>query len=222
MFGFTDHNDEQTEDKNLDIMQFLTEKFGSFDARFDKLEGRVNSLAQQNNQERFSLAVEEEDNQKSNGRVANLRDSYKAKLLINSDEEDGKSTFTSKGRRKSIIEIENRDRETFNHRYLQTYPDFDHIKLERATIRSFDKFIEEVKLFQQKHKIKINPGTQIKEGIIHKLLASARDEGYDCEEADFYSYNLEDISRLMRLHVKPENKMDFEFKLKKNLDFPIM
>ena len=94
--------------------------------------------------------------------------------------------------------------------------------MERATIRSFDKFIEEVKLFQQKHKIKINPGTQIKEGIIHKLLASARDEGYDCEEADFYSYSLENISRLMRLHVKPENKMDFEFKLKKNLDFPVM
>ena len=129
MFGFAGHNDEQTEDKNLDIMQFLTEKFGSLDARFDKLEGRVNLLAQQNNEERFSLAVEEEDNQKSNSKVANLRGSYKTKSLINSSDEDvGKSTFTSKGRRKSIIEIENRDRETFNHRYLQTYPYFDHIK----------------------------------------------------------------------------------------------
>jgi len=82
MFGFADHNDEQTEDKNWDIIHFLTEKFESFDARFDKLEGRVNSLAHLNNQERFSLAVEEEDNQKSNGRVANLRDSYKSKSLI--------------------------------------------------------------------------------------------------------------------------------------------
>ena len=95
MFGFAGHNDEQTEDKNLDIMQFLTEKFGSFDARFDKLEGRVNSLAQQNNQERFSLAVEEEHNQKSNDRVVNLCGSYKTKSLINnSNKDDGKSTFS--------------------------------------------------------------------------------------------------------------------------------
>ena len=76
-------------------MQFLTEKIGSFDARFDKLEGRVNSLAQQNNEERFSLAVKKEDNQKSNDRVANLHVSYKTKSLINnSDEDDGKSTFS--------------------------------------------------------------------------------------------------------------------------------
>ena len=93
MFGFADHNDEQTEDKNTDIIHFLTEKFESFDARFDKLEGRVNSLAHLNNQERFSLAVEEEDNQKSNGRVTNLRDSYKSKSLINSDEDGNNKTI---------------------------------------------------------------------------------------------------------------------------------
>ena len=106
MFGFAGHNDEQTEDKNLDIMQFLTEKFGSFDARFDKLEGRVNSLAQQNNQERFSLAVEEGDIQKSNRNASNLRGNNKTIYL----DEISVKAFVGFCKEVHILQVKNKSR----------------------------------------------------------------------------------------------------------------
>ena len=125
-------------------------------------------------------------------------------------------------RRKSLMEEDltssRRDRSPVQ--FLQTAPDYSHINLRKTTLWEFDTFVEQIKLHESKYGTVVRAATLIDKRVIQSLLASASNEGYDVTEISFYSLKLSHIAKLFRLHLKPTNKSDFEYKLSHNVFFP--
>ena len=207
------------------VFLMTSELKSSFDEKFESMNRRLNSVEQDAyvkpiEQERSTVDLQED---LSFNRAQSSRP--KSFKIANEDDDDSdlfRRVSKQRGTRKSIMELENqieRDNLGDSH-FIKTYPDFDHIKLESPTIRAFDKFIEEILHFEKRHRIKINAGAQIKKTVMLKLISSARQAGYEVDESDFYNLKLGTITRLMRMHVKPQSKQDFYYKLDKNTEFP--
>ena len=209
------------------VLSMTSDLKSSFDEKFENMDRRLNSVeleASLRTQERRSVQLQEDLDLPFNRTQSSRLKSFKISSEDDDDSEGLKRLSKQKPARKSIMELENeleRDNLGDSH-FIKTYPDFDHIKLDSPTVRAYDKFIEEVLHFEKRHRIKINAGAQISKTVVLKLISSARNAGYEVDESDFYNLKLATITRLMRMHAKPQSKQEFYFKLDKNTEFPIL
>ena len=104
--------------------------------------------------------------------------------------------------------------------FLRTLPDYNHIHLKRATLKDFDKFVEDITLYETQYDTTLKPGMLIEKAVVKDLVTTARDRGYDVSEITFYKLTLDQIAKLMRIYLKPRNKQSFHYLLEHSVYFP--
>ena len=211
---------KEIQDRVLEIISPMAEQFELISKRLEKLETGVSSPEKEGIA--FALRDTPIFDSRPKRRSATIKKGSSPSLSSNDSSEDD-DFFANKNthRRKSSLE---RDLLTSSMKtgaqYLRTLPDHNHIHLKKATLRDFDKFVEEITLFESRHETDLKAALLIDKGVVKDLVTTAKDKGYEISEISFYKLDLAQIAKLMRIYLKPRNKQSFSYLLEHAVYFP--
>ena len=103
-----------------------------------------------------------------------------------------------------------------------TQASYDHIKLTSTGVRSFEQFIDAIRQYQFKNRIRLAIPPLISDKVRLALVNFVKYQlRRNITDMDFYTFELNQIEEVLRAYCRPANKMEFANVLRRSIEFKL-